>query len=185
MLCGAAGASIVHDEALHGDLSNDGLAPTRLAVQTGINTLVGGTGAGDRDYLFLDVPAGSRFEALYVRTGTTVRGAGSFIGVHAGNVFPVPPDATSAAGLLGWRLYARSDVDTDILPLMGAAGDGASGFTPPLPAGAYAFWIQELGQATTYRFDFEIAPVPEPSAWAMLLAGLVLLGSSARRLRRA
>ncbi len=95
----------------------------------------------------------------------------------------------SAHGHLAWfpvpvRLYAVGDVRRDILPLMGAAGDGASGFTPPLPAGAYAFWIQELRQATTYRFDFEIAPVPQPSTWTMLLAGLALLGSCARQLRR-
>jgi hypothetical protein len=60
---------------------------------------------------------------------------------------------------------------------MGSAGDGASGFTAPLPSGTYSFWVQEASAGTVnYGFDFTIA-TPEPGSQAMLLVGLALLAA--------
>lgn len=171
-----ATAAIVHNEAVDGDFSGNGLAPTFVSVGAGTNTLIGGTGGGDRDYFSITVPAGSALTALFVREGTTVRGSSSFIGVQAGGQVTLPPDAGTAAGLLGWHLYATSDIGDDILPLMGAAGNGAGGFAPPLGSGTYAFWVQELGGATSYRFDLEVTPIPEPSAVLLLGLGIAVLG---------
>lgn len=88
-------------------------------------------------------------------------------------------NATVATGLLGWFQYGTGDIGTDILPLMGSAGLGSTGFTPPLPSGSYSFWVQEASVCTvSYGLDFTIA-TPEPGSWSMLLAGLILLGGRA------
>jgi hypothetical protein len=64
--------------------------------------------------------------------GTQVGGALSFIGMEAGPQVTVSPDATTAAGLLGWAHYGPADINTNILPAMGIPAEGSSGFTAPL-----------------------------------------------------
>jgi hypothetical protein len=183
-----------------GDLSGDRLAPTLWALTdgpvgsnglTGNNVLSGRTGRAvgvvDVDYVNFQVPEGFELSALLVGNATTSSGTlGSFIGLAAGSTMPVPADAQSAAGLLGWRHYSQADRTRDILPDMGIAGQGATGFAGPLPSGDYTLWIQELATGSyTYRFNLQISPVPEANALAMALAGLGLLGGLARHRRAA
>ena len=53
-------------------------------------------------------------------------------------------------------------------------GPGAIGFTPPLPAGDYTFWMQQTGaNSATYQFDFIVTP--EPATAGLLFAAAVLL----------
>jgi hypothetical protein len=93
----------------------------------------------------------------------------------------VDPTGGSAAGLLGWWHYNENDIGTDILPSIGA-GPGATGFTGALPAGSYAFWIQETATGSAaYQFDFSVSQVPETSTTLMFLAGLAGLGFLRRR----
>jgi hypothetical protein len=59
-------------------------------------------------------------------------------------------------------------------------GFGSTQFTPPLPAGEYTFWIQELSaERLFYELDFQVTPVPVPAAlwlFGSALAGLVGFG---------
>jgi hypothetical protein len=197
----AAGVAHAADlgEASFGDLSNDRLAPTRWVLDTNTpgptadvynNVLSGRTGrnAGgvDRDYVHVVVPQGRQLVALRVGNQTQSAGAGgSFIGLAAGSVMPLPPDAGSAAGLLGWRHYGPADRNADILPLMAVPVAGSSGFTVPLPAGDYTLWIQELAPgAFDYRFNLQLAAVPEPAGAVLLLLGLGALAARRRLLGR-
>ncbi len=129
------------------------------------------------------MPNGLFLSAITLLPGTETLGplGESFIGIEAGPEVTVATNATVATGLLGWFHYGTGNIGTDILPLMGSAGLGSTGFTPTLPSGSYSFWVQEASVGTvSYGLDFTIA-APEPGSWSMLLAGLVLLGGRAAR----
>jgi len=200
LACVGPAVAADYDESVLGDLSGDRFSPTFWALTdgpvganglTGNNVLSGRTGraAGvvDIDYVNFRVPQGFLLSALLVGNSTTSSGAqGSFIGLAAGSTMPVAADAQSAAGLLGWRHYSAADRTRNILPEMGSAGQGATGFAGPLPTGDYSLWIQELATGSyAYRFNLQIAPVPQADALSMTLAGLGLLGAFALHRRRA
>ncbi len=146
-----------HTESADGDLSNDGMAPTEVTVAAGDNTVAGSTGAGDRDYLTLEVPAGHQLTAVNLDSydGISV----SFIAVVNGTQMDVDPDDADPALLNGYYLFGGSDVGIDMLASMGDAPD-AIGFTGPLGPGAYTFWIQETGGGVSYEMTFAINPFP-------------------------
>jgi hypothetical protein len=186
----AAYGDTVYNESVSGDLSNNGLAPTLLTVSQGSNDVYGTTGksaAGviDRDYFTFIVPEGMELAAITVLPGTTTLGPDgeSFIGIESGPQVTISTAATTAAGLLGWDHYSTGDINVNILPLMGM-GAGATGFTGPLPAGQYSFWVQEASVGSVnYGFDFTVSP--EPASWTMMLTGLAaLVGKTARRAAR-
>jgi hypothetical protein len=187
-LMSGAQAATAWDETVSGDLANVGTAPTAVSLVLGSNLVTGTTGrsaAGvvDRDYFTFTLPAGWQLDSLTLLQGTTFLGPSGlgFIGVQAGPQVTVNPTGGSATGLLGWWHYREEDVGTDILPFIGF-GDGATGFIGPLPAGTYAFWIQETATGSAaYRFDFNVSAVPEPSSALFLLAGLAGLGLLRRR----
>jgi hypothetical protein len=187
LLAGTA-AQAAWNEATDGDLSNDGLAPSFLALTAGSNLLTGTTGrtgAGgpvDRDYLHISVPAGHVLQGLWVQPGTTSLGSGAFLGLMSGSQFTIPSDTATAAGMLGWTIFGADQIGSDLFDVMSAPSFESIGFSVPLPAGEYSLWIQELAVGTAnYGLDFVVAEVPEaPSALAML-GGLALLGAVLRR----
>lgn len=192
-LASPATAAVIHDESTDGDLSDSGLTPTSLEFDLGDNEVFGTSGADDagpdRDYLTFTVSPGQTLSAIEVLPGTTSLVNVSFIGLQAGAQVTVPPDAESAAGLLGWWHYGPDDISTDILDDMSVPAAGSSGFTTPLGPGAYAIWIQEANVGTsTYGFNFVLSEtdVPEPATWALLVSGLVMgIGIRRRGLRMA
>lgn len=171
-----------YNEAISGDLSNSGLTPTSIGSLTlGANSVLGTTGRGgnglDRDYFTFTVPANFTLVSMTELSGTTVGGDVSFIGVQAGNKVTVGTNPTSAAGLLGWTHYGVADINVDILPRMGVPSFGSTGFTTPLSAGNYAFWVQDFNVGVfTYGFRLGVQAVPEPGSLA-LFTGLGVGGS--------
>jgi hypothetical protein len=188
----AAHGDTVYNESVAGDLSNSGLTPTLVTVSPGPNDLFGTTGKNattgiiDRDYFTFTVPQGFLLTAITVLPGTQTLGTlgDSFIGIESGPEVTVSTAATTAAGLLGWDHYGTDDIGVNILPLMGM-GAGATGFTGPLPAGQYSFWVQEASAGTVpYGLEFTVA-TPEPATWTMMLTGLAaLVGKTVRRAAR-
>ncbi len=176
-----ANAVPVHVESSDGDLSGDGLAPTSVSVAAGSNEIYGTTGRTaegvvDRDYFVISVPTGHQIVALIEKAGTTTVGGVAFLAVQTGTQVTVPTNTQDATGLLGWIHYFGATEDTDILVGLGQGGFGAEDFIPPLPAGDYAFWIQDTGLGSaSYGFDIVIA-APEPGAAALVLAGLLAAG---------
>lgn len=182
----SAPAQIAYSEAISGDFSNAGLAPTFVSLTGGSNLIFGTTGRVgatiDRDYFTVTVPNGFAFASLVELPGTTIGGTLSFLGLQAGNQVTLPTNAATASGLLGWTHYDSSLIGTDLLPLMAIPNTGSSGFGIPLGPGNYSFWVQDFNAGTfSYGFDVRLVAVPEPSTYT--LAGAALLGAVALRRR--
>lgn len=182
-----AHGAVVYNESTDGDLANSGSAPTIISLGTGSNQVLGVTGSSggttDRDYFTFTIAGGKQLSAIDVLAGTESGGV-SFLGMQAGAKFTVPPSALSATGLLGWVHYSPSLIGTDILQTMSSPSFGSSGYTPPLGAGSYSFWIQDFNPGKfAYAFDFKVTPVPLPGAALLLASGLGLLGGAASRRR--
>lgn len=183
-LSAGAQAVVVWNEAVNGDLSNAGLAPTAVALSPGFNDVLGTSGrlvaggAVDRDYFTIVVPAGNFLNSIKLLPGSAGVGplGTSFLGLQAGPQVTVATTATTASGLLGWWHYGAADIGTDLLPLMATPNNGSSGFSVPLAAGSYSFWVQDTGVGSaTYGFELGVSAVPAPPSTWMLGLGLAAL----------
>lgn len=179
----AAQSAVVYREADDGELSGNGLSPTAITLGIGSNEIFGRMGGGggvDRDYFVVTIPESFQLTAVTLLEETRLLGVG-FIGLQAGGQLTVNPNAGSASGLLGWHHYGADDIGTNMLPAM-AQGFGAAGFTAPLGAGQYAFWLQETGSGSvTWGLDLQMQPVPLPGAWIGLASALCVLQARRRR----
>ena len=155
-----------YDEAVDGDISGDRFNPTVLNLTTGSNVVVatqqGDAFGRDVDYLTIVVPTGSQLVRLDCPAYSALGKPNlAFLGVQAGPIFTTPFTNTDAADLLGGVVYGFFSVGTDILPQVGTLG-GATGFTPPLPAGTYTWWYNQTGDPSTVTLDFVIEPADGP-----------------------
>jgi hypothetical protein len=182
LACGStlsAGAATVWDEAINGDLSNNGLQPTLLEMAVGANRMVGVVGDSgqgvDRDYFTFTVPVGAVLGSLMLLDNTSVSGGASFFGIQAGPQLTVTPTGSGASALLGFSHYSNDQINTNILPNI------VIGPVSALPSGTYSVWVQDTGGPATYGFNFILSAVPEPTALATMLAGLLLFVSTRRR----
>ncbi len=169
----ATQASIVWDESINGDFSNNGLSPTSVSFSMGSNVIIGSTGNPgtgiDRDYFSFVVPTDSSLSSITVLSNTIVSGSTSFIGLQAGPQLTVSTSGAGIENFLGFSHYGNDSVDTDILPSL-----VFSNFTGSLPSGTYSIWIQETGGVVPYGFDFAVIPtaVPIPGAGVLLFSAL-------------
>lgn len=171
-----ASAAVIWNEAVHGDLSGDPFNPTAVNLSLGSNSLLATSVSGDREYIRMTIPAGMQLVAI-LHAGWVSDDPIAFIAVQSGPVMTEPPTGTNPANLLGWTHFGVATFGQDILPAVGA-GPMAIGFTPPLPAGTYTFWIQQTGPlASTYELDFQVVPVPGSAA----MVGLGCLLATRRR----
>lgn len=186
----AVNAGVIHDESSDGDLGNTGTAPTDLGtLAAGSNIVYGTTGRNDlgvvdRDYFVVTIPEHYSLMGLTILPGTTAGGTRSvgFLAIEKGSQVTLPTNAASAAGLLGWIHYSPNDINHNVLAKIGTPANGSSGFIPPLPAGQYAFWVQELSTGSyDYGFELQVAPVPEPGTMALCLTGAIACGVWFRR----
>lgn len=169
---GAAQAQVLWDESINGNLSNDRLNPTNLALNVGNNHIIGSMDSNDKQYVHFTLAPGMALTQLFVVSYVSQDNA-AFIGVQEGSVFTEPAQGANAANLLGYTLWGTEQIGTDILPAMGT-GFGSMGFTPPLTGSDYTFWIQQTGDPTD--FDLNFVTTPEPGTMSLAIgAGLLIL----------
>lgn len=148
-----------YDESVSGDISDDRLNPTVIALGPGNNRIVasqqGDAHGRDVDYFTVTVPAGMRVRQLHVVNYTAAIGDLAFLGVQSGTIFTTPFNNTKAGDLLGGKVYGDFDISFDILPAIGSLG-GAIGFTPPLTAGDYTWWLNQTSDPSTVDLNFQL-----------------------------
>jgi hypothetical protein len=165
----ASGAVFIHDESLHGDLSDDYLAPTLLTPGLGISTLKGTVVSGDRDLFTLVVAAGMRLDSLKLLNYTTDSENPdnlSYMMSQPGTTLSSPPsnDFADSIGYVGFGAWA---VERNILRSI-TTGPPYN-YAATLGQGSYAFWINETGPRSGYEFQFAVSEIPEISSWAGIL----------------
>lgn len=178
---GASGAVFTHDETLHGDLSDDYLAPTILTPGAGSSTLKGTVVDGDRDLFTLVVAAGLQLDSLRVLSYATDSENPenlSFMMSQPGAILSSPPsnDFADPIGYVGFGSWA---VGRNMLRTI-TAGPPYD-YAATLGPGSYAFWINETGPVSGYEFQFSVTAVPEAGAPMLALAAVSLLCVRRRR----
>jgi hypothetical protein len=174
-LCGAAHA-IVYDEALLGDLSGDGMAPTPLVFDVGLNIIRGTMGTTgpqvDADIFTITLAPGQSITEIllieYDHSGV------SFYAISGGPTITMD----STENHLSNALIGSPG---DILPRLASRSfAGGLGLLNPLPAGTYTMWFQETGGEVHYEMGYRV--VPEPSCGLLAMVGLAV-GLARRRSR--
>jgi hypothetical protein len=194
---------IIWNEAVNGQLSTNPASPTVLTVFPGSNEVIGETHgpiipatqlATDADIFSFTVGQGFQLTAINILAFNYVPNTNpanpiSYAAVQTGGRIT---STTSGAALLGATLFGNQapypGVGGDLLPALAGGPTllAGSGFTPPLGAGQYTFWVQETNGSTSYDFAFQITPdpIPEPSTLTLFtLGGLALAGWRWRRQR--
>ncbi len=188
LLCILAAPAAVHAndlwvELIHGDLSDDRFAPTPFTLVEGDNFLYGvmtgafPEGGYDIDYFSVTVPAGFQLAALTLDHYDSPDFA-AFLGIQPGPIFPNDPGDVAPGDLMGFVHMGPQYIGQDLLPIMASMGYG---FTPPLPAGVYSFWAQQIDDYTDWTGNFVVSAVPEPSSLAMLMLGGTVCSVRRRR----
>jgi hypothetical protein len=172
-------AATLWDESSNGDLSNLQGTPTPLALSQGVDSIIGTVnGTSDsQDFVSFVVPVGLFLNSITLSSYSSTDGR-AFTGVQVGTSFVGNPlVAGSYAGYAHFGTGATNGavVGADVLAIMAnpTLAIGATGLTIPLGAGTYTFLIQQLGAATSYRFDYQV--VPEPASSLLTAGGLALL----------
>ena len=183
LTAGVSGQTVLWDEDVDGDITDDWAMPLDFGVLTPGSYLLSNTVVnsnepdGDRDFFTITIPAGAALAEMNLVS--FVSGGGGFIGMIAGGAFgDDPANIFNPADLLGYNIYTTLDVGNNILPGIGS-GSGAQGFTTPLGPGTYTFWSQETASVPSST-TFEFVVVPAPASAAVLGFGALAM---ARRRR--
>ena len=155
--------TILWDEGVNGPFSESSGTPTSLSpLQFGTNSIIGSTAiepSGGNwivhpDYFDLQVPNGSIVTAVYLQ-------------INKPNVWHWVGD-TTFANEVG---FIQNPASGELLSQWGLS---------QIPTGNYGMYLANLDeQATTsianYRLDFFVQTIPEPSTFALALAGATML----------
>jgi len=196
-MTGALATPYSYSESVSGDLSR---APvTAFQFDVGNNSISGTTHfllfsepgchlCVDFDSFAFTLPTGTRLESIAVSstiTETNVSKADADLSLCGGVVGEQPSCAENA---FGFQTVNYLDGSPQFVDFGGARPIGSGTYTvfdngigiaPIDPSGGAMGWTAD------YTWHFSVVPVPEPSAYALMLAGLGVLGFVSRRLRKA
>ncbi|HEX4412516.1 MAG TPA: hypothetical protein VH107_02740, partial [Lacipirellulaceae bacterium] len=164
---------VVWDEAVNSDMSDNPTAPTAIPVAPGTNSIVARLDGTDLDFFTITVPAGSVFSGIFNPVYDSIDQI-SFAAIANETSLPATVLNDNPAGLLGYTHFGPGAIDDgeNLFDVMSTVQNGVPGFTRPLPAGSYSFWVQQANTTDEgYQFDLVIDKVPEPCCGALVLIG--------------
>ncbi|MFM7521558.1 MAG: PEP-CTERM sorting domain-containing protein [Planctomycetota bacterium] len=164
-----AAATTIWNESVNGPLSTDPASPTPLTVGVGSNSIIATIGGANRDYFSFTLAPGQSLESFLLASYAS-SDAVSWIGLQAGASWTAGDNVGS---MISQQHFGTANVGTNLLGITS---------TEPLTAGTYTVRAQQAGTTTAYQFD--LAVVPEPSTYAIALAGLACGGYSMWRRRK-
>ena len=169
-----AGAAVIWDEGMNGDLGTDPLIPTPLALSLGGNTVIGtvsNVAGTDRDYITFTIPPFHVLSSLNLLVFTP-NNLG-FAAFNSGSTGFVPSAATNALFLSGIHPSA-ADVGMDLMPFFVNRAVTTNALpSPELGPGTYCFIIQQTSAITqSYSLEFVMqGSVPtETKTWSSIKA---------------
>lgn len=153
-----AGAAVVHDESVNGDLATDPGNPTSLVFVVGGNTIIGtvsNPGVAERDYIRFTIDAGQTLSALNLIVFDPDNIA--FAAFNAGTTSYVPSVATDANFLAGIHASGANE-GANILPQFVCCAVTTNSLpAAELGPGDYCFLIQQTSNLTTsYSLEFVV-----------------------------
>lgn len=184
-----------YNEAVSGDLSGNGSAPSLLGtLDPGVNNIsgtmgsLGGTGPLDADIWNFTVAPGYDLTAINLVGYSATSGSlsnQSFMAIATGpSISTTDPSNHLSNSLWGYGTDGFGHVYTDLLGLLQAGPEfGGIGFSGPLTPGNYTFWIQEGSDQINYSINFITSPTPVPEPGSMVLLGVAGLWVLRRRRR--
>ena len=161
-----------YSEGISGDLADSRLTSTLFSLDPGGNILSATVTDLDDDFFTIQVPSNFVLSEITVLSYFHPnRGNVSFLGYQDGpTLLEDPADITQ-----GEISYALLDDESrgDPLSSIFAVNFSAASTAFPLPAGDYAFWLNETDDLPgSLSLNFEVTPVPEPSSTFFLCLGL-------------
>ena len=173
-LASPAGAAIIHDESVDGDLATDPSTPTPLAFTLGANTIIGtvsNPGTPDRDFITFTIPAGRVLTALNLLVLTPDNLA--FVAFNSGATSFIPGGATIGSFLAGIHI-AGASVGSNLMPLFVSNSVTTNSLPAPLLGpGVYSFIIQQTSnivQPYSLEFVLDTETPAQTSTWGTIKA---------------
>ena len=168
-----AGAGVVWNEGISGDLSSNESNPTSVSFSVGSNQIIGSVNGSpvDRDYITFTIGAGQTL--AHVNLIALSPDNIAFTAFNSGSTSFIPSGATNGLFLSGIHITA-ADVGFDLLPFY----DTRNVTTNSLPSaslgpGTYCWLIQQTSpvlQSYTVEFVIDGALRTDPKTWGMIKA---------------
>lgn len=172
LACAATAVAEDYRESVSGDLSNDPLQPTSIAIDEGDNRVRGQTidNPTDPDFFTLVVPPGLEITGLSLSEFvlvTNMSDGGALIALEAGSQIT---DVNSSDNLVGFVIAGEASgtrVGDELLDDLGGS---------PLGPGNWTFWIQNTGSVTEYELTALAQPLAGPAPGGNGAVGIPTLG---------